>query len=92
MPDEEDKYGAAKYAAQRANERITDHIVNCAQQYERIDTAFKRNDISHDKLQKTLDEKLVSKDRYTAVERIVWGLAGAVGLGVVAAVLSMVLR
>ena len=82
----------ARYSAQRANERITEHVATCAQQYERIDQAFKRNDVSHDKIQTVLDDKLVSKDRYTAIERIVWGLVSAVGIAIVAALMSVILK
>jgi hypothetical protein len=86
---------AARYAAQRANERITDHVTSCATQYDRIDNAFKKNDESHNRIIRILDERLVTtvtKDRFTATERIVWGLVAAVGLAIVAALMSVVLK
>ena len=92
MPDDDPVDKTARYAAQRANERITDHVAACSVQYERIDSAFRKNDSQHERIIKTLDEKLVSKDRYTAVERMVWGLVAAVGLAIVGALMSLVLK
>ena len=92
MPDEDVRDEAARFAAQRANDRVTEHVAQCAVQYDRIDRHFSENTKQHDKLQNTLDTKLVSRDRYNAVERIVWGIAGAMGLAVVAAVMAMVLK
>ena len=78
----------ARHAAQRANERITDHQDRCGDQYAKLEEGLERIAGSVEKLA----NKTVSNDRYRAVEVIVYGLVGLILTGVITAIVSGILK
>ena len=55
MSDDEHKDSVARYSAERANERVTEHIEMCAIHYEEIARNFENNANSHKELMSKVD-------------------------------------
>lgn len=78
MPEEEVVDVTARYAADRANERISDHAELCEKHYEEISEGFRKNEHAHNTVMDKIDGLREDLHKYDMRAVLRWvGFGGA---------------